>query len=49
MSRTIRFTIILAILGSISAARGELSIPAATAYIDPDPNGARVSKSGITR
>ena len=49
MSRTIHFTIILAILGSISAARAELSIPAATAYIDPDPNGARVSKTGITR
>ncbi len=26
---------------------GELSVPANTAYLDPDPNGALVSKSGI--
>jgi Domain of unknown function (DUF3472)/Domain of unknown function (DUF5077) len=28
--------------------RAELRVPASTAYLDPDPNGARVSKSGVT-
>ena len=29
-------------------AQGELRIPASTAYLDPNPNGAKVSKSGIS-
>lgn len=29
------------------AARAELRVPAFTAYLDPDPNGAKVSKDGI--
>ncbi|MEY4485314.1 MAG: hypothetical protein RL693_2766, partial [Verrucomicrobiota bacterium] len=39
----------LALYFSATLARAELRIPAFTAYLDPNPNGARVSKdNGIT-
>jgi hypothetical protein len=40
---------LLLLILALSNARAELRVPAFTAYIDPDPNGARVSStSGIT-
>ncbi len=44
--KTYRSIFLLLILAL--TARAELSVPAATAYLDPDANGARVSKTGIT-
>lgn len=44
-------SILRAILGLVSisvSAFAEIEVPASTAYIDPSPNGARVSKEGIT-
>ncbi|MFT4640552.1 MAG: hypothetical protein ACI8T1_003881 [Verrucomicrobiales bacterium] len=35
---------LLIFLSSAAMAQGELRVPAATAYLDPDPSGARVSK-----
>ena len=32
----------------IASAHAEMRVPASTAYLDPDPNGAKVSKDGIT-
>ena len=37
----------LSLLTALTA-RAELSVPASTAYVDPDANGAKVSKTGIT-
>jgi Domain of unknown function (DUF3472)/Domain of unknown function (DUF5077) len=36
------------VLVQTAQVRAELRVPASTAYLDPDPNGARVSKSGIS-
>src|SRR4030095_4426469 len=36
------------VLALTAQVRAELRVPASTAYLDPDPNGARVSKSGVT-
>ena len=47
---TIRFaiTLLLILTARFTApARAELRVPAFTAYLDPDANGARVSKDGI--
>jgi hypothetical protein len=38
--------IVIAILTGV--AHGELRVPAFTAYLDPDPEGADISKSGVT-
>ncbi|HSI11998.1 MAG TPA: DUF5077 domain-containing protein, partial [Chthoniobacter sp.] len=38
----------LALLSLASSAFAELRVPASTAYLDPDPNGAKVSKEGIS-
>jgi hypothetical protein len=44
------FALLLALTGcSTVQVQTRLRIPAHTAYIDPDPNGARVSASGVTR
>src|SRR5438045_2624845 len=41
--------IALAAIGILNAAAEELRVPAFTAYLDPNPNGASVSeKSGVT-
>lgn len=37
----------LLLLSLTLAAHAELRVPAFTAYLDPDPNGAKVSKTGI--
>lgn len=47
--RLVHLSAMLAVLTLAVAARAELPVPAATAYLDPDPNGARVSKSDISR
>lgn len=39
---------ILALLSLASSAFAELRVPASTAYLDPDPNGAKVAKEGIS-
>src|SRR5436190_22373046 len=39
---------LLALLLPLSSMAAELRVPAATAYLDPDPNGARVSGEGIS-
>jgi hypothetical protein len=39
------FTLLVAIAAQASA---ELRVPASTAYLDPDPNGAKISKTGIS-
>ena len=31
-----------------TSALAELRVPASTAYLDPDPNGAKVTKEGIS-
>jgi len=41
--------ILLLFASSLNVVAEQLSIPAATAYIDPDPRGARVSKEGVSR
>jgi heme-degrading monooxygenase HmoA len=41
-------TLLALLLASTSCAFAELRVPASTAYLDPDPNGAKVSKTGIT-
>ena len=41
-------TTLLLSAGLLSTALAELSVPASTAYLDPDANGAKVSKTGIT-
>lgn len=38
----------LILLLAASSALAELRVPASTAYLDPDPNGAKVAKEGIT-
>ena len=38
----------LALLFTVSAAHAELRVPAFTAYLEPDANGAKVGKDGIT-
>jgi len=38
----------LVLLLAASSALAELRVPASTAYLDPDPNGAKVAKDGIT-
>jgi hypothetical protein len=39
---------LLALLLLASSAFAELRVPASTAYLDPDPNGAKVAKEGIS-
>lgn len=41
-----RIALVLAAL--LTIARAELRVPAFTAYLDPDPNGAKVSPAGIS-
>ncbi|HEY3901863.1 MAG TPA: hypothetical protein VGM54_24835 [Chthoniobacter sp.] len=43
-----RFLIPVAFLALVSTSFAELRVPANTAYLDPDPNGAKVSKEGIS-
>src|ERR1700720_4031002 len=44
-----RLTLLVFILFILGPARAELQVPAFTAYLDPDPDGARVSaRSGIS-
>jgi len=39
---------VLALLCYASSAFAELRVPAFTAYLDPDPNGAKITKEGIS-
>ena len=39
---------VLALLCCTASAFAELRVPASTAYLDPDPNGAKVAKEGIS-
>ncbi|MDR3406461.1 MAG: DUF3472 domain-containing protein [Chthoniobacter sp.] len=39
---------LLALLSFAASAFAELRVPASTAYLDPDPNGAKVAKEGIS-
>ena len=43
-----RCVLFCALLLGSGSGRAELRVPAATAYLDPDVNGAKVSQSGIT-
>ena len=45
MIKALRF---LALLALASPAFAELRVPAFTAYLDPDPNGAKVTKDGLS-
>ena len=45
---TKRIPLILILLAVATSAFSELRVPASTAYLDPDPNGANVSKTDIT-
>ena len=40
--------LVLALLFTAASARAELRVPAFTAYLEPDANGAKVGKDGIT-
>ncbi len=40
--------LVLALLCTATAARAELRVPAFTAYLEPDANGAKVGKEGIS-
>jgi len=40
--------ILLALSAIASTSLAELRVPASTAYLDPDPGGAKVSKDGIS-
>jgi hypothetical protein len=42
-----RFAPLVLLVATAAQACAELRVPASTAYLDPDNNGARVSKSGI--
>jgi hypothetical protein len=44
----VRFAFFTLVAALVAQAQAELRVPASTAYLDPDPNGARISKSGIT-
>ena len=44
-----RFMLLLVVWGLSTSVKAELKIPAATAYLEPDGNGARVSDRGISR
>lgn len=44
-----RLILLLIVLGQSFSAKAELKIPAATAYLQPDGDGARVSDRGISR
>jgi len=43
-----RFTALPFLIAFAVQTNAELRVPALTAYLDPDPNGAKVSKSGIS-
>ena len=46
---SLKFLLCLAVAGFVAAANAQLGVPACTAYLDPDPDGARVSqRSGIS-
>src|ERR1039457_5257134 len=46
---SLKFLLCLAVAGFVAAANAQLRVPACTAYLDPDPDGARVSqRSGIS-
>jgi len=46
-SLPMKTALILLSLLTASAAFAELRVPASTAYLDPDPNGAKISKDGL--
>jgi hypothetical protein len=49
MTKSLHLLLLLAVLGLAAPASAELRVPANTAYLTPDPSGARVSgRSGIT-
>jgi Domain of unknown function (DUF3472)/Domain of unknown function (DUF5077) len=46
---SLKYLLLPAVAGFVATANAQLRVPASTAYLDPDPDGARVSqRSGIT-